>query len=136
MATTGKLEGTLWLFYVDGVAISHSQSGSVEFSTESRNLNTKDSGIWNEIAPTIISGSGSCDGLVALDATYGIEQMFTAMKNRTKIGLKFSTNVKGDKYFSGNAYIMSMSADAPDKDNTTYSVSFEFTGEVSHLTNT
>ena len=135
MATTGKLEGTLFLFYADGVAISESTSGSIEFSADTRDTTTKDNGAFRTIVPTVLSGTGSCDGLVALDATYGIEDMFTAWAARTSMALTFSTDVADDIFYSATAYITSISVEAPYKDNTTYSVSFELTGTISQLTN-
>jgi len=136
MATTGKLSGTLWLFYVDDVAIAHSTSGTVDFSADSRDTTTKDSGAFKSSAVTKLTGTCSVDGLVALDAAFGISELFAIWVAREAVTVKFSTEVADDIFYSGEANLLGYSIDAPDKDNPGLSCNFEWTGTISELTNT
>ena len=136
MATAGKMAGTLWLVYVSGTAISYSTSGSIEFSADSRETTNKDDGAFKSSAITLLSGTGSCDGLVDMGATQGFSELYALMIARSPVVIKFATAVAGDIYYTGNANITSMSMDAPDKDNATYSMSFEWTGTITEAITT
>ena len=48
MATTGKLNGTLMLLYVDGTAISSTTSHSLSYEMATRDATTKDSQGYEE----------------------------------------------------------------------------------------
>lgn len=138
MATTGILDGKDWLIYVDGTAVLHSQNAGIGFTTEMRDTTTKDStGGWGEAKPGRKNMDDiTLEGLVALDAAYGVDEIYTLLAAGTSVTVKFSTEVVGDTYWSVSAYIQSIAIGAPMYDNTTYNIVIKPTGQPSKLTNT
>lgn len=71
----------------------------------------------------------SSSNLTAFDATYGVDDLRTAALARTQVTLRWMTNVSGDNYVQGTAYITSLEENSPGaEDNASFSVSFEGTG--------
>lgn len=136
MPTTGITNGTDFLLYIstdNGSTYSkiyHSTSASLSVSMETRDASSKDSNGWKDVLEGQRSWTMEAEGLAALDATWGYQEVFTAMEGRTKIKLKFSTEVTSDEYFFGDGYITSLSLDAPNEDSSTFSVSIEGTGAL------
>ncbi len=81
-----------------------------------------------------------CDDLTGTgNSTYS--DLFTAMETRTPIAIVFAATagtapdftvsaVVGKTKFTGSGFITSLSMNAPDGDNATYSISFEGTGAL------
>ena len=130
MPTTGPINGTLYKITVAGTEIDSLTSNSVSFSTETRDVTTKDSGGNREILATVRSASFSAEGIVALDDTYAVEQLSTAERAGTAVAVVFTTGVTGDVQWSQSAIITSLEIDAPMEDNVTFSISMEGTGAV------
>ena len=78
----------------------------------------------------------SGEGLIALDAAYGMSELFTVYTNRTKCAVVFSTDTSGDEYWSGDAYLTSLEMSVPMEENATYSFSFESAGTLTQYTGT
>jgi len=130
MATTGPVEGTLYKITVGGTSIDSQTSASFEFTTETRDVTTKDSSGWMEKSATLKSVSFSVDILVALDDTYALEELYDAWVAGTAVTVVFTTSVTGDVQWSCDCILTSGSVDAPQYDNVTGSFSFESTGAV------
>lgn len=130
MATTGKLNGTLLGFYIGGTLVSHSTSNSISISHSPRSATTKDSGGWTEVLEGLREWSASGEAQLALDATYTIDDLYTIMLNRTQIQVRLSTEVTGDKYFNGAAYLDSIEVTAETEETVTYSFSITGTGAL------
>ena len=136
MATTGNINGTNILIYVNGTAIGCATSGSISMNTSTIDVTCKDSSGWTEILAGLRDWSLDGEGLTQFDATYGFNDLVSVWKNRTKVTVRFSTNVTGDEYFEGQAYLTALSEDAPNEDVTTYSYTFSGTGELNTPTYT
>lgn len=134
MATTGILNGTLLLLYVDGVAIGGTTSHSMSESVAMRDSTTKDSGGKEEVLPGTYSATISFDGFVAYDSTYGWKDLHDLLVAKTKVALKFSTEVPGDDRYKGNAYLESLDKEAPNEENAGFSGSFHITAGISKET--
>ena len=134
MATTGILDGTTLLLFVDGVAIGGTTSHSMSNSVNMRDATTKDSGGDEEVLPGTRSSNIDFEGFAAFDATKGFTDLFDLQKAKTKVILKFSGEVTGDDYFIANAFLESLDTDAPVDDNVTFSGSFHVTGGVRRKT--
>ena len=131
MPTTGKLKGRALLIYVDGNAITHSKSADLTINGNLVESTTKDSDGWMEYEDAGNKGANlSTDALLALDATYGISDIFTLLAAGTTISWKYSTNVSGDDYFTGSAKVDSINISANDGDLVQYSTSLSVTGPV------
>lgn len=134
MATTGKFNGTDILVYVDGVAVAHATSHSLNVNADMIDATTKSSAGWKDILPGLRDWSIDCEGMVAYDAAEGFSEAFADINSRTQVVVKFSTEETGDKRYTGNAYVSSLSASAPLEDVVTYSLSFTGDGALSEET--
>lgn len=132
MATTGKINGTDLIVYVGGTAITHSTDCSVSLSMATRPASTKDSEGWAESLEGARNWTMSSDSMVALDAAYGLDDLFTLVRNRTSVTVKFATSDATDKFFSGTAWVTDISVTAGQEDTATYSASFEGTGRLTY----
>lgn len=136
MATTGNINGTNILIYVGGSAIACTTSASISMSMSTIDVSCKGSGGWAEKIAGQKEWSMSGEGLTQFDAAYGFVDLVSVWKNRTAVTVRFSTNVTGDEYFEGTAYITSLSEDAPNEDVVTYSFELEGSGELNTPTYT
>lgn len=130
MPSTGFLNGNNLRVYVDGTAVADATSHDLEVSQAMRDVTTKDSSAWKEVLPGLREWSVSGDGLVALDATYGTEELIDLIINATNVSLKFTTNTSGDVYWTGSAYADSVSVSSPANETPTYSFSFVGTSSL------
>ena len=130
MASTGKLNGTTMLLYVDTVAVSSTTSHSLSFEMATRDATTKESAGNEEVLPAMRSWSVDFDSMVAFDDTKGYEELRLLIANRTEVYLVFTSTEAGDPRWSGQAYLTSISMDAAVEDTVTMSGSFKGTGEL------
>tara|TARA_R110002153_G_scaffold64943_1_gene174025 strand:- start:105 stop:509 length:405 start_codon:yes stop_codon:yes gene_type:complete len=130
MATTGIINGTDLLVFIGGTAITHSTSASISFSMETRDASTKDSAGYREILEGQRSYTIECEGMTALDAANGFEELFAAWVARTVLTVKFGTADATDQFYQGTGYLTSLSMDSGVEDSSTFSASFEMSGTV------
>lgn len=130
MATTGKFNGTSLLVYVDGTAVAHATSHTLNVSADMIDATTKSSAGWKDILPGLREWSIDAEGLVAWDATEGVEEAFADITGRTQVVVKFSTEVTGDARFTGSAYVSQCNISAPLEDVVSYSISFAGDGAL------
>ena len=134
MATTGKLNGTALLVYVDGVAVAHATSHTLNVNAEMIDATTKSSAGWKDVLPGLRDWSIDCEGLVAWDATEGVSEAFADITARTQVTVKFAMEVTGDKRYTGSAYVSTFNMSAPLEDVITYSLSFAGDGALTEET--
>ena len=134
MATTGKFNGTDLLVYVDGVAVAHATSHTLNINVDMIDATTKSSAGWKDILPGLKDWSIDFEGLVAYDAAEGFSELFADIGSRTQVTVKFSTEETGDDRYTGTAYVASLSASAPLEDVVSYSGSFAGDGVLTEET--
>lgn len=130
MATAGKLNGTLYKITVGATEIDNLTDNSVSFSVDTRDVTTKDSSGNRELLPTILSATYSGEAIVALDATYGAEELYDALVAKSAVTIEFTTNVSGDVQWSQSGYFTSVEIGAPMEDNVSVSFTIEGTGAI------
>ncbi len=130
MATTGKINGSDLLVYVDGTAITHSTSCSISIAMATRGATTKDSAGWSESLEGLRSWSVSSDQMIALDAAQGLEEVFELLKDRDTVTVKFATDDATDRFFTGSAFITALDVNADNEETATFTVAFEGTGNL------
>ena len=133
------------MLFVATKPVAFSTAAKLDISLKTRDIGSKDSGYWDEKAPSKMSWTASSDALMCDDLTgtgnSTIADLYTAMEARTPVALVFATKtgtspdytasaVAGKTKFSGSGYITSLSLSAPDNDSATYSISFEGTGAL------
>ena len=134
MPSAGKLNGTNLLVYVNGVAVAHATSHTLNVNAEMIDATTKSSAGWKDVLPGLKDWSIDCEGIVAWDATEGVSQAFADITGRTQVTVKFSMEVTGDKRYTGLAYVSTLSMSAPLEDVITYSLSFAGDGAITEET--
>ena len=142
MATAGILNGTSLLLYVDvsgtQTPIAFATSGSLSLNMDTRETTNKESAGWRELLESTKSWTMEAEGFHALDATnFDFKDLYAKLAARTQVSLQFSVGASpatGDYYYSGSAYITSISMDSPLEDSVTFSCSFEGTGVLSETT--
>lgn len=133
MPSTGIINGTLLGVYVNGTLVAKSTSCSLEITQATRNTTTKDSNRWEEALASTRSWNINGDFLDAEDAAYRFDDLF-ALLNGSAVTLKMSSEVTGDKYYTGSAILTSLKREAPMEDNATGAYAFKGTGPLSEAT--
>ena len=128
--TTGILNGTLMALYIGGVKVANLVTNGFSLSRPTRETSNKDSGNWATKKHKRASWSMNGNAMVAFDAGYGVDDIFDAIVNSTEVAIMTSTEVVGDIKYWGTALVTEFSPDFPDDDNSTYSVTFEGTGQL------
>jgi len=130
MATLGKLNGSLYKITNGGTSISNLSSNSVEFTTATRDVTTKDSGGDSEFLATLRGATFSYEAIVALDAAEGLEEIYDDFKLGTAVTIVFTTAVTGDVQWTQQAIHTSLNVSAPMEDNVTITGTILGTGAV------
>jgi len=130
MATTGIINGTDFNIYVGGTKVACATSGSVSLSMSNRDATCKDSAGWSESLEGLMEWSIEGEGLFALDSSYGYVDLKTVLTTRDAVTIRFSTEVSGDEYHEGSAFLVDLSADSATEESMTYSYSFTGTGPL------
>jgi predicted secreted protein len=126
----GIINGHDLLVYVGAVAVTHSTSCSITLNQGAFPITSKDSKHWTDNMPGARDWTVSTSGMVALDATYNIEELWGLVNSRASCTVKFATSVATDRFFSGTAYISSLAIEAPDEGPTTLTATFAGTGKL------
>lgn len=130
MATTGIVNGTDFGVYIAGTKVASATSASVSESMSPRDQTSKDSAGWSESGEGLLEWSIEGEGLFALNASYGYVDLKTILTNRTAVTVRFSTEVSGDQYHEGTAFLVDLSTDSATEESMTYSFSFTGTGPL------
>lgn len=130
------LKGNIMSLYLGapGTAVAHSTSDSMELNGETIDVTSKDSAGWKELISGLKSGSFSGEAFFDEDAAYGFSDLFALFNAGTPIALRFSDELSGNKYYSGNCLITSLSREAGNEEAMTFSYSLELTGALAEQT--
>lgn len=131
MATS--LNGSALLIYIAGTAVAHSQSHSLSMEGDTRTASSATIGAWEEAEMTTLKWT--CEGeALYVQGANNFEMLFDAFIAKAEVAVKFSTEVSGDTYYSGNALLTSLSADSPYNDTVTCSFSLKGSGALAKAT--
>ena len=137
----GQLNGTELGVYIGGTLIAYSTSATINMNHSTRSTSSKESGGWEDNMEGMRNWDVSCDALYAwLDpagsaiSNSTLSDMFTAyIATRASFTLTFgstSTTGVGFTKYTGDAWMTSASISAPLEDTSTFSVSFQGSGEL------
>tara|TARA_A100001201_G_scaffold109587_1_gene93674 strand:+ start:61 stop:495 length:435 start_codon:yes stop_codon:yes gene_type:complete len=136
----GQLNGTDLGVYIGGTLVAYSTNATININHSPRSTTNKESGGWEENMEGLRNWDVSVDALYAWLQPDGnpisnetLSEIFTAyMETRTKLGLTFgvTTTGSGDTKYYGDAWLTSISLTAPLEDTSTFSASFQGTGEL------
>lgn len=131
------IDGGDILLSVNGTVIGCATSHSLELSSETRDTSCKGSGSWSSMDVSRFAWSGSADVLFNLDESGEFTRyvdIWDLMISKTFIDIE-STYSSGSDTFTqmGQAIITGLPLNAPDKENATFTMSFEGVGALSIL---
>jgi TP901-1 family phage major tail protein len=118
------------------VIVAHATNCSLELSMDERDITSKDSAGWKEIAGGLRNWSISTDALydaTDLGATKtDFVALFDLVDARTKIYVEFTilSPATGDYIYTGEGYVTSLSLSGGVEDTATYSCSITGTGDL------
>jgi predicted secreted protein len=113
------------------VQILNLQSNGISFSTDTREVTTKDSVKYREYRPTFQDATISFEGLFsAAVTTNGFEDIIAFKDAGTEIFWEIGTGVTGTQKYTGKGYITSLDVDSPLDDNVTFSGEIQNTGDL------
>jgi TP901-1 family phage major tail protein len=131
-------DGDLLLYIGEGVTkkpIAYCKTASISVNMNTKEIVTKESGIWNEKINGRLSWSGSADGMYCIisEATNKTtEQLFDALTARTAVDIVFGKEGTTETY-TGHALITSLEISSGADEIPTYSMSFEGTGALTKV---
>lgn len=136
MPTTGIVNGHNLRFFIGSTptAIAKATNCTITFSAETRDTAHKDVGGptgWADSETGQLSFTGTCEALYAEAEQF--ETLWTAFSTGSAVDFEYSTDVNGDKYFSGSALVTQLDMNAPNNENVTYTVTFTGKGEPSRI---
>lgn len=142
MANTGPISGSDLLIFVDGKAVGHSTSCTIDITNETKDMafkpaasvTTPTTGKWKEKRVSGTSVSIKADGLVFYEETefgYRFATSKVLLDQTVEVKAKFRTATAGGVgMLSGNFIITSLNISASHGEDITYSISLENSGEV------
>ena len=132
MPTSGELNGSLLGIYIGSTKIGYSTGDSMSVSREVREVTSKDSSGWTKNKTGKGSFSFSGDYIVALDQSdYGIEEIVDAIIGGNEVTVKYSTEVTGDTFWTGNGHFTQSDVQADVEGNVTGNWTITGTGALS-----
>jgi predicted secreted protein len=137
MPSLDPINGTNLLVYVNGEAIMGSKTCKLSVSHDVRDTTTKDSAGWAGKAEGLRSWTLTADGLAMFQTSnVDFDDLLALITTRTKVHLKFSTELSGDSWWYGDGWLKSIELDAANEDSVSYSCSFEGTGVLTKAAHT
>lgn len=132
MPTTGIVNGHNLRIFVGGTAVAKATNCQITITREVRNTSHKDIGSGDG-AGWAGSEYGEGSWEISGDALYaeseGFETLWSAMKDKTKVAIEYSTDVTGDQRFTGNVVMTSLEMNAANNEDVTYSYAGTGDGE-------
>jgi predicted secreted protein len=106
-------------------------ANSASFTTDMREVTTKDSGTYREHRPTFHDAEFGFDGLYTSTASaQGFEDLLTFKEAKTEIFWEIGSGVSGSPKWTGKGYITNLDVDFPMEDNVTFTGTVKNTGDV------
>lgn len=130
-----KINGTAYLLQVGGSALPDQTEGSISLSMETRDITTKSSSGFRELAESTRSGSISVSGLVDDGGSDALTTLMSSFANRTSVAVVFGLDAAAatdpeHNFTCSNAFVTSLEASGATEDNVTYSATLELSGAI------
>jgi predicted secreted protein len=129
-----KINGTLMLVNLDGVAIAHTTSATLNIDVDLFDTTNKGSGGWDENDHGRRSWSIDVDGLVDYSTGLNIGGLMDMILQREDAVMLFSSGVIGHEEFSGTVRLASLSLTADQEDAVSFSGSLTGSGQLTKST--
>ena len=132
MATNVIFNGTSLVLKRGGTIIGASTSCTVNYTLDNFETTNKDSAHSKSYLPAATGWTMDCEAFYTTDEDPAPDDFMTDVQNRTQLTVEFNeaAATSGDYKYSGEAYLTSVSLNAPNEDAATYSLSFQGTGAL------
>ena len=137
---TGLVNGTDLVLYVgntNAVAVAFATSCTLEVSMDEIDITNKSSGGWKQIQGGLRSWSVSAEALYQNEAESSKKafvDFWGLVDTRASVDIEFAvvgaSSADGNKYYSGKAFVTSLSVNGGTEDQSTFSVTLTGTGEL------
>lgn len=134
MATTGVINGTIIAITIGGTKITNQLSASLSVTHDVRTWINKDSAGWEASGAGKKGWEMSGEANLALDAAYGMDDLYDAMIAGTEVSIDWTTGVSGDYHFSGTAQVTKLESAPGVEETTNYSYGFKGNGALTKAT--
>jgi len=128
MASTGAMNGTAILLKVGSTTVAKLKSNSFKLERAVIDVSNKSSEGWKESIYGQGSGGFDFDGIFSEDGTWGFDEAFAAIEDKTTLTILYTSAVVGDKTYGGTCLLTSITTTAPMEDAVTFSGSLVLTG--------
>lgn len=135
------IQGRDVFLFVGSVAVGCAKEASISVSVAAEDASCKATAGWAEFLPGQKSWTASTNGIKRIftdpddDTNYSETQFFAALTGATKLTIKFGTTTTGEQYYTGDCYITSFEAAAPENGAATFAVELTGTGALTLATN-
>lgn len=135
----GYVNGSDLLVSIGGKAAGHCTTHTTTYNTETKDRAVKpastastSAGLWKEKSVTGLSVQVKVEGLrFYADQESGMKDLLAKWKVGSTVELKgFARSADASPYMNGNFIVSSLEESAPAGDDTTYSATFDNSGEV------
>ena|SRR3990167_5647021 len=127
--------GSAILIYVtvgsELVPVASSLNATLSINGSPIDVTTKDSAGWRELIAGQKSWSLAGDGKFNPEASnYSFSDLFGLLSAGSEVVVRISEEISGDTYYEGSALVTALEMSAPMDDASTFSFTFEGTGEL------
>jgi predicted secreted protein len=133
--TTGKVSGNAMLIYHEDVAIACTTDASFTLNNEQIEVTCKDNDGAKQYTLGGQDWNFTVGGIFQFD-NVGIDLLSDMAIAKSIATIRFGTTVVGDFFFQGEAYISTISVQAPLNGPATYTATFQGTGPITKDENT
>ena len=117
-----------------GILVAAATDNQMQMTKNMINVSNKDSGKANQYRPGRGDGTASGTSRLVEASDSSFPELFGLYNNGTKVTIKYSSEIATSKYWEVDAYISELSRQDPDDDSSTFSYTFQFTGEITEKT--
>ena len=130
------INGTGYVLQIGGTQLPDQTEGSISLSMETRDVSTKNSGGFRELAEGMRSGSISVSGLVDDGGSDAVATLMTSFAARSTVSVIFGLDAATasdpeHNFVCTTGYVTSIEASGSTEDNVTYSATIELSGTIS-----
>lgn len=128
--TTGVISGNRLLVFSADEVIACTTGATFNGTNEEIDTTCKDNDGASTSTPGAQTWSIDVTGNAKYDAAYGLEELQQLFINKNTVTVRFGTENADDSYLEGQAYVSSLSIDAPLNAPATWSITFSPRGPI------
>lgn len=132
--TSGISNGTLIALYDGTTKVANLLTNDLDITMATRDTTNKDTSGWKTAAGGLLSWSCSAEAHFDEAASYGFSHLYARIVAATAFTVMVSSQVTGDKKYTGSALLTNLKRTHPNQESATFSVTLEGTGALTEAT--